>query len=661
MYFGVDYYPEHWPQERWAKDIELMKELGINLVRIAEFGWSVMEPAEKSYDFSLYDRIIDLLAEAEIDVVLGTPTATPPAWLIEKHPDILQTNKEGQTNNFGGRRHYCFNNPNYLKHTKRIVAKMAEHYKDNENVIGWQIDNEFGHEGSDKCYCDDCRNEFQTWLKKKYSSLDNLNYTWGTVFWSQSYNSWHQVPVPKETWTEHNPSLLLDFHRFSSDAIVDYQKEQIEIIDEIVDDQWITHNLIFTGHTLNLEKLAQDLDFVSFDNYPVWGGLAEPVNPETTAFNHDTMYGLKEQPFWVMEELIGAQGWDQIGYLPRPNQAKMWTYQALGHGAEAIVFFRWRACRFGTEQFCHGILDHDGKPKRKYQELKELKEELDKAGDDFINSTPQSKVALYHSYDNMWAWQIQPQSSAFDYRSEVEKFYRPLFNGNISVDVISQVNDLSDYELLVIPVLFLSADSIIEELEEFVKKGGKLILSYRSGVKDENNIVTDQTLPGIFSDLAGIKIDEYESLQKGQSNSILYQGQEYKTEVWSDLITPLEAKRVAEYSSSFYAGQAAVTKNSYGAGAVYYIGCSPEDDFLDELYKEVLAETTINFHETPKGVEVITKEGADDDYLIALNHTAQEQKFSLPQLGQEIDSQAKVKEVTLAPFDGQLFKIARRK
>ncbi|AGB41273.1 beta-galactosidase [Halobacteroides halobius DSM 5150] len=656
MYFGVDYYPEHWPEERWETDIKMMKELGINVVRIAEFGWSVIEPKEGQYNFSLYDKVIDLLHQYDIDVILGTPTATPPAWLIEKHPNILQINKQGQRNNFGGRRHYCFNNLNYQRYTHKIVTQMVEHYNDNEAVIGWQIDNEFGHEASDKCYCDDCQKEFQNWLKEKYSTLENLNQTWGTVFWSQSYNSWDQIPTPKETWTAHNPSLLLDFYRFSSDSIVDYQKMQVDIIREKVAEQWITHNLIFTGHTLNLDNLARDLDFVSFDNYPVWGGLAKPVNPETTAFNHDLMYGLKNQPFWIMEELIGAQGWDQIGYLPRPNQAKMWTYQALGHGAEAIIFFRWRACRFGTEQFCHGILDHDGKPKRKYKEIKEIKEELDLAGDDFTNSTRKAKVALYHSYDNMWAWQIQPQSSAFDYREEVEKIYRPFFNKNINVNVISQLSNLEQYEILVLPILFLVNSDWIKEIESFVTNGGKLVLTYRNGVKDENNIVTDKTLPGFFSELAGIEINEYESLQVNQQNSVVFENKEYDTRVWSDLITLTGAKSLAEYNQNFYAGTPAITENKYGQGEVYYIGCSPDDKLLSYLYERILIKTSLNAIETEKGVEIIKKTGEKNNYLIALNHNSQSYKINLSKTYKTIDGKQAKTELQLQPFDGIILK-----
>ncbi len=654
MYFGVDYYPEHWPEDRWAIDIELMKSLGINVVRIAEFGWSVIESKEGEYDFSLYDRVIDLLGQNGIKIILGTPTATPPAWLIQKHPDILQINQEGKRNHFGGRRHYCFNNSNYKNYTRKIVTKMVDHYKDNDNIIGWQIDNEFGHEGSDKCYCNNCQTAFQDWLKNKYGSLEELNQRWGTVFWSQSYTDWKQIPLPLEIWTEHNPSLLLDFYRFSSDSIVNYQKLQIDIIKERVKDQFITHNLIFTGHALDLQKQANDLDLVSFDNYPVWGGLPEPVNPETTAFNHDAMYGLKDKPFWIMEELIGAQGWDSIGYLPRPNQAKMWTYQALGHGAEAIVYFRWRACRFGTEQFCHGILDHDGKPKRKYEEIKELKEELELAGEDFINSKRKAEVAVYHDYDNMWAWQIQSQSSAFDYRKEVEKFYRPFFTKNVTVDVISKLNNLDRYKILVMPILFLVKDNIREEIEEFVKDGGRLILTYRSGVKDFDNIVTDQTLPGLFAELAGIEVNEYESLQTGQSNSIIYNDYEYKAEVWTDLITTKNAEILATYGENFYEKTPAITKNSYGKGEVYYVGSSPENSLLDQLYKEILNDVGISTIESPKGVELIKKIGERREYLITINHNNKEEKIDLDKEYRDLVTKVKAKSFKLESFSTKI-------
>lgn len=629
IYFGVDYYPEHWPQKRWAKDVQLMKEAGINLVRIAEFGWSTIEPEEGSYDFSLYDEIIDLLAQHDIEVVLGTPTATPPAWLIEKHPDILQVNKEGQNNHFGGRRHYCFNNPHYREYTKQIVTKLVEHYTDHDHVIGWQIDNEFGHEGSDKCYCEDCQRSFQTWLKEKYGTLEELNQRWGTVFWSQKYSSWQQIPVPKKTWTAHNPSLLLDFHRFSSDSMVEYQQIQVDIIREITDQQWVTHNLPALGNSLNAADLAQDLDFISYDNYPVWGGLPEPVAPEKTAFSHDLMYGLKNQPYWIMEELIGAQGWDQIGYLPRPNQAKMWTYQALGHGAEAIVYFRWRACRFGTEQFCHGILDHDGKPKRKFAEIEEINQELKELGDDFVTSEQKTKVALYHSFANMWAWQIQPQSTEFDYQQEITKFYRPFFDLNIAVDVRTELEALEQYEVLVLPVLFLTETDKLAPIKEFVEQGGQLILTYRSGVKDRDNIVTADSLPGVFQELAGVEIKEYESLPAGKQNTIAWQEDEYQAGVWADLLTATTAEPLAYYKDNFYADTPAITVNQVGAGRVYYIGCSPEVELLQHIYQEIIEPTTVVPITTPRGVEVISTSGQKNNYLVILNHTNQKQTVTV--------------------------------
>ena len=269
----------------------------------------------------------------------------------------------------------------------------------------------------------------------------------------------------------------------------------------------------------------------------------------------------------------------------------------------------------------------------------------------------EKEVALYHSYDNMWAWQIQPQSSAFDHRKEVEKFYSPFFSKNINVDVISTLDDLADYQILVLPIIFLVDGDWIEKVESFVADGGKLILSYRSGVKDENNIVTKETLPGIFKDLAGIEINEYESLQTGQNNCIRYQGQEYKTTVWSDLINLDGAKSLAEYTQNFYAGQTAITKNNYGDGEVYYIGCSPEKELLEKLYEQILATTNINIYPTPQGIELIHKKGKNDDYLIALNHTSEKTKVTLPQKSVDIISKAELKEIELKEFDGRLLKL----
>ncbi|PYZ92764.1 beta-galactosidase [Salipaludibacillus keqinensis] len=639
MYIGVDYYPEQWPRERWETDLQMMKELGINVIRIAEFGWSLMEPEEGTFDFTLYDEAIKRMHSYGFDVVLGTPTATPPAWLIEKYPEVLPVDDHGHVISFGARRHYTVNSEVYQLLSKRIVTEMAKRYGQHPAVIGWQVDNEYGHEKSDRSYGDIDQTAFQSWLKEKYDSLDALNERWGTVFWSQTYTRWSQIPVPRKVYQEHNPSLLLDFDRFCAEMYNRYNRMQVEVLRTFIPErQFITHNFVYTGLAQDQKEMAKDLDFISFDNYPVWGGLADPISPAAIARQHDLCRGTKNgKGYWVMEELSGAQGWSQIGYNPRPGHLKLWTYQAISRGAEAIVYFRWRAARYGTEQFCHGILDHDGKPRRKYDEVKEVIDSLSGFADEWIASDYKADVAFYHDPENEWAWQIQPHSDQFEYVKEYLRFYEPAHSLNTQANIIRDDEDLSRYKVVVVPIYFLTKKRFNDQLKDYVKNGGTVVFSYRTGVKDEDNVVTEETLPGDLAEMCGIEVPEYESLRADKSSHVngqagVLEGLSSDGEVWSDYIETTTADVLATYEDSWFQDKAAITKNNYGQGTVYYIGSGVESAMIRKLYTSIFQEAGVRSSETPEKVELVWRESSDQTYLAVLNHDVEEShKISLPE------------------------------
>lgn len=443
MYLGVDYYPEQWPLNIMDEDLDRMVELGVNIVRIGEFAWNIFEKEESKFDFSYFDMVIDKLKRKGIKVIIGTPTATPPAWLIKKHEDILSVDEDGMKRSFGGRREYCYNSYIYRQYSEKIVREMVKHYSSFENVICYQVDNELGHEGSDMCYCDNCHEGFQKFLKNKHENIDELNKAYGTVFWSQTYNDFTEIPLPLKTITHHNPALLLDFMRFKSVSLNDYAKFQVEIIKKFKGKhQNVTTNIAggFFDKYFDHEETVSSMDFASYDNYPVWGGLKEPVEPCETALAQDFIRGLKNKNFWIVEELMGAQGHTIIGYLPRPNQAKMWAYQAFAHGCSDMLFFRYRGATFGTEEFCYGIIDQDNRNGRKFKEVKEFFADI-KNYKEVINTKIESKIAIVYDYENIWSFKIQPQSDAFSYLEEFKRFYRPFYKLNAHVDVISTKKD----------------------------------------------------------------------------------------------------------------------------------------------------------------------------------------------------------------------------
>ena len=469
MYYGADYYPEHWPKERWAEDARLMKEANINVVRLAEFAWAKLEPAEGHYDFSWLDEAIDILGKEGIKAVIGTPTATPPKWLVDKYPDIYMKDRYGHVRGFGSRRHYCYNSPVYHEYTKRIVSKIAKRYGVNENVIAWQIDNEFGCQDTGQCYCENCQLAFREWLKERYGSLENLNRAWGTVFWSQTYNDWDEIILPYYTVCEdsdhrfhgHNPGLLLDFYRFSSDSVVSYQKLQVDLIREFAS-QPITHNLMGHFPEIDYFKLGKDLDFVSWDNYPRNQWRIDGSDFREVAMAHDLKRGVKDKGYWVMEQQSGPCGWSVMGRTPKPGQLRLWTYQAVAHGAEAIVYFRWRTCAFGAEEYWYGILGHDGIPRRRYGEVQKTGKELQAISDIIVGSRVVSETAIIKSYDNLWSHRIQPHSTGFDYNTLLMSYYKGLINNNINTDVISIDHDLDRYKVVFMPAFNLVKEDIIE-------------------------------------------------------------------------------------------------------------------------------------------------------------------------------------------------------
>ena len=647
MYYGADYYPEHWPEERWHLDAKLMEEAGINVTRLAEFAWSKLEPEEGRFDFLWLDKVIDILSKHNIKVVLGTPTASPPMWLVKKYPKILPVDQDGHIMGPGGRRHYCYNSPEYRELTRKIVTAMTEHYKDNLNVIGWQIDNELGCHESNRCYCDNCLAKFREWLKNKYGTLENLNNSWGTVFWSQTYNSWDEVILPRRTVGAHNPSLLLDFCRFVSDSTIDYQNFQLEILKSICPNKFITHNFMGLFGGLDYYKLGEELDFVSWDNYPKFGNK---VIPQQIALAHDVMRGIKGKNFWIMEEQSGPAGWEVFGATPLPGEIRLWAYQGIAHGADAIVYFRWRTCRFGTEEFWHGILDHDGVPRRRYQEVKQVGQEL-KDLSDIVGSRYKAEVAIIYSYDIRWSLEIQPNNPGFNYMGQIEKYYSALFNQHIPVDIVPPTKDLSKYKLVIAPSLYLMTPEIRDNLASFVKNGGTLVVTLRSGVKDWNNVVTDKTLPGELADLLGIEIEEYYSLPSGETCHIRgIWPENYSCKAICEMVVPKSAEVIAQYEDGPYAGRCAASLNRFGSGETIYVGTDPEIQYIESLIFWLVNRCKIDIVAMgSKDVEVDIREKDGGRYIFLLNHSDKEESIKLSFPGE-------VEEITLKPREVRIIK-----
>ncbi|UOQ94842.1 beta-galactosidase [Halobacillus shinanisalinarum] len=647
-YLGVDYYPEHWPKEMVTEDIQGIKEMGANIVRIGEFAWHLMEKKDGQFNFSYFDMVIDSLKEKGLDVMFGTPTATFPAWLADRDPSILSEDEYGHKRVFGGRRQYCFHSDTYREHSARITKELVKHYQHEQAIVVWQVDNEFGHEGSDQCYCDQCHAKFHEFLAEKYHDIYSLNERWGTVFWGQTYNDFTEIPVPKPTITTHNPGLKLDWARFRSASLNRFAHDMTNIVKQYKGThQRVTTNVAggFFNKWFDHAENLRPMDFVSYDNYPVWGGLEEPIPPAEIAMTLDFNRGLLDKNFWIVEELMGAQGHDVIGYLPRPNQAKMWSYQAFAHGCNHMLYFRWRGMTKGAEQFCYGVIDQDNQYGRKYKEVQSLFHEIS-SYEDVLESPIKSEIAVIYDYDNIWSWRAQSQSKDFDFKEELMRLYRPFYSLNTHIDVIPCDRDLSTYKVVLVPVMQIIDQRLADQLAAFAEKGGTVVFSFRAGLKNkDNNIHFKQPLPGPVRSLTGIKIEEVESLTKERTVPVEgtgdYNGETSRVAVWRDLIVAETAEVLFRYQDGLYGQYAAVTRNTYGKGNVYYIGGGLGEQTMDGVAMEIIGSNDLSFVESDEDVEVYRRHTVEETFTFIMNHSDQMKSFQ---------------EISLQPFESRIIK-----
>lgn len=628
MYVGVDYYPEHWERKRWDVDARWMEKAGFNVVRLAEFAWAFMEPEEGRYEFEWLDEALAVLRRHGISVILCTPTAVMPAWCARKYPETLAMQKDGTRIVWGARKNNCFTSGTYRLLSERITRAMAKHFASAPNVIGWQTDNEFG---APVCCCETCRRTFQEWLRRKHLSLDGLNKAWGTHFWGHLYRDWDEVTVPLDSGS-HNPGACLDWQRFTSWLNVRFQSDQVKILRAGCPEHFVTHNFMGLFSDLNYYDLAEELDHVSWDNYPVWG---KPEVRYGAAAGADVMRGLKKKNFWIMEQSAGPGGWSAFSRNPRPGEIRSVAYQQLARGADGTIWFRWRSCTAGREQYWHGLLGHDGRPLRRYKEAAQTAGEFLRLAKELEGTTVKTDVAMIYDYDSIWALRIQPGFAKNDYHQAMHRYYNALFRAGVNVDMIKPTDDFSKYRVLLAPDLNVLPDGVAVALSEFVRNGGVPLSDCRTGVKTETNLCHERTLPGLLSNALGITIPEYDALPgdelctvngldplKGSFHALYY----------ADWIKPQTAEKLAGYDSWHMRGFAAATRNCYGKGRAYYVGTVvQEESFYDLLIADMLHTAAIRPIVTPPpGVEVSVRQARGRKYLFLINHTELRQVVKVP-------------------------------
>jgi len=575
MKLGVCYYPEHWPEAMWAEDAARMADLGLSWVRIGEFAWSRIEPDSGRFQWDWLDRAIETLAAAGLKIVMCTPTATPPKWLVDANPDMLAVDARGAPRRFGSRRHYCFSSASYRAEAARITRAVAERYGKHAAVQAWQTDNEYDCHDTTLSFSGNARVAFRQWLRDRYRTVADLNRAWGTVFWSQEYRTFEEVDPPFQTVTEANPSHRLDYRRFSSDQVISFNRLQCDIIRAHAPGRDILHNFMGVSAAFDHFALARDLDAASWDSYPLgfleqgpWSAevkarFLRQGHPDFTAFHHDLYRGVGRGRWWVMEQQPGPVNWAPWNPAPLPGMVRAWTWEAFAHGAEVVSYFRWRQAPFAQEQMHAGLHTPDNREASATGEVREVAREL---GVLPAQATTRADVALLFDYGAKWLMDIQPQGADFDYFHLVLDFYGALRRKGLDVDVISPDAPLDGYRIIVAPSLPIISPDLVDRL---AASGAEVVIGPRTGSKTDTLHIADGLPPGHLQRLLPLRVTRVESLRPGW-----VEAGDFGVSRWLEHIdTALPALASTASGLGFW----------YRSGRIQYVGAWPGADLLDAV------------------------------------------------------------------------------
>ncbi|SHK24147.1 beta-galactosidase [Anaerocolumna jejuensis DSM 15929] len=635
--YGGDYNPEQWSEDIWEEDMRMFKLAHIDIVTLNVFSWASLQPDENTYDFTKLDKIMDLVRENGLKVCLATSTGAHPAWMAKKYPDILRTEINGLKRKFGGRHNSCPNSPAYHKYSVRLAEKLADRYKSYDNIVAWHISNEFGGE----CYCENCERAFRVWLKDKYKTIEELNRVWNTAFWGHTFYDWDEIVLPNLLSEHFAPErtmfqgISLDYKRFNSDSMLNCFQEEYDTIKKITPDIPITTNLMGFYPVLDYQKWANHMDFASWDSYPSNGDSMAKM-----AMSHDLIRGIKKgEPFVLMEQTPSVTNWQPYNALKRPGVMRLWSYQAVAHGADAIMFFQMRRSIGACEKFHGAVIDHAGHENtRVFRELEALGAELEKIGNMTLGAKTDAKAALVFDWDNWWAVQLSAGPSCeLQYYEEVLAYYTALHSNHIPVDIIGTENDLSGYQIVIAPVLYMTKGNYDEKIRQFVKEGGTFVTTFLSGITEEHDLVITGGYPGPLRDIMGIWVEETDALPKGSENTFSYKGIKYPAKLLCDIMHLEGARALSSYETEFYAGTPVIVKNEFGKGSSYYIGTSSNGEFYEEFIKDICMEKGVRpVCVTPKEVEATERKNESGTYLFYLNHGEKENKVVLEKDYQDI-------------------------
>lgn len=631
---GADYNPEQWLDypDVFEKDIELMKKAHCNVMSVGIFSWTALEPEEGVFNFEWLDKVINTLYENEINTILATPSGARPAWLSQKYPEVLRVSEIGVRNHHGFRHNHCYTSPIYREKTAILNSKLAERYSNNPAVIMWHISNEYGGE----CHCELCQNEFRKWLKEKYKTVDNLNKSWWTTFWSHTFTTWDQIESPSPIGENQVHALNLDWKRFVTDRTIDFMMHEIKTVKKYNPNIPATTNFMYYYEGLNYFKFKDYVDIVSFDSYPQWHSEDNIEVAYRVAAYFDILRSIKGKPFMLMESTPSMTNWQRVSKLKKPGMHKLSSIQAVAHGSNTVQYFQWRKSRGSSEKLHGAVIDHYGKEDtRVFNDVKEVGITLESI-EEIINSNVKSEVAIVYDWENMWALNDSqgPRNIGLNYNDIVMDYYKVFWKQGINVDFIDMEGNLDKYKLVIAPIIYMTRNNFQDKIREYVENGGSFVMTYFSSIVNDKDLCYLGGFPGNLMDVFGIRSEEVDALYDYEKNEVkLYKNNKsYKCTEICDLVHLNEAEVLAEYNEDFYKGRPALTKNKFGKGKAYYICTRMEDDFNREFFKDLVDELEIERNlniDLPKGVTVSKRENNNNKYYFIQNYLNELKEINL--------------------------------
>ena len=674
MYHGADYNPDQWLHmpDKISDDYRLMNLAGCNVMSVGIFAWATLEPEEGVYHFEWLDQTINQLWDHGVYTILATPSAARPAWMSSQYPEVLRVNADRTRILHSGRHNHCYTSPIYREKTKQINEQLAARYADHPGLLMWHVSNEYGGE----CHCELCQDAFRTFLREKYNNdLDQLNKAWWSAFWSHTYTDWSQIESPAPHGEDSVHGLYIDWKRFVTHQTASFIRNETEPLRRLTPAVPVTINGMQVFPGLDYFKLADEIDLFSWDSYPLWHHSAQSPSEvaAVTAFSHDLFRSLKGgRPFFLMESTPSQVNWQSVNKLKKPGMHRLASLQAVAHGSDSVQYFQWRKSRGSSEKFHGAVVDHVGHEKtRVFQEVSQVGQDLEKLKE-VANTGIDAETAVIFDWDNRWAIEHM-QALTRDNRAYVEtcqQHHRAFWHQGLPVDVIDMSCTFNNYKVVVAPMLYMTKPGIADKLEAFVNQGGTLVLTYFSGLVDENDLCHLTGFPGPFRAMAGIWAEETDSLYPDEKNELVLTGKyldkmdaSYEVHTLCDLIHAETAEVLAVYGKDFYKDRPALTVNQYGKGKVYYIAARTEQRFLNDFYRFIAKDTALAkpAAELPEGMTVSIRGDEETAYWFIQNYQESRQTFNAEKCqgtdllsGQHVNGQ-----LSLEPYGIAVVKVRR--